>query len=568
NLVFTAIGGTLTAYDSADGRKQWSAPCAESGYKTPPGILVAGGLIWDVDTGGEPYRPGTDLTKINRYFTGYDPHTGNVVKRLPVSGEHGYAIMHHRCHVPRASADWIITSFPGIEFFDVNTGSVTHDSWLRGACLYGFLPANGLIYLPPNPCACYIRARPTGFWAAAGVRTRPHPLPAEERLELTAQSLTPTKNPSGSHRLQVTDADWPTYRGDAARSGWLSAPVSPDLRPLWTATIGPGATQAVAVADRVFVATKDDCTVHALDADTGARLWQTTLGGRIDSPPTYYAGTLLVGSHDGYVYCLDAETGHLRWRFCAAPIDERCVAYDQVESVWPVHGSILVDDDVAWCCAGRSSYLDGGLWVYRLDAATGKQLSCTRIDTLGPKNEQPPIEPTIFARLEIDGARNDILSSNGTHVFLRHWTFDRDGRSVSQTVPHLMSPTGFTDDSWFRRTYWIYGATYVSGAQGWARAGNVCPSGRILCLTDDRIYGFGRDWYPPSPGVQHQMYLAGEHERLFSMPKQTRDVTPETEIVLPKKRKRGETSSENATTGEKDVLWTQETGFQVKALLV
>ncbi|GAB6166215.1 hypothetical protein JCM19992_22150 [Thermostilla marina] len=568
NAVYTAIAGTLTAFDSADGRKLWSAPCAQAGYKTPPGILVAGGLIWDVDTGGEPYRPGSDLTQINRYFTGYDPRNGNVVKRIPVTADHGYAIMHHRCHVPRASADWIITSFPGIEFFDVATGKVTHDSWLRGACLYGFLPANGLIYLPPNPCACYIRARPTGFWAAAGKRTRPRELFPAARLESFVDASASSPSSSPASRLEISKADWPTYRGDASRSGWLAADISPKLRPLWTAKVGPGATQAIAVGDRVFVACKDDCTVHAIEGHTGNRIWETTLSGRIDSPPTYYAGTLLVGSHDGYVYCLDAATGRLRWRFCAAPIDERCVAYDQVESVWPVHGSVLVHDGVAWCCAGRSSYLDGGLWVFRLNPITGEQLSCTRIDSLGEQDEQPPIEPTMFARLEIDGAKNDILSTNGTHVFLRHWTFDLDGHSVAQTIPHLMSPTGFTDDTWFRRTYWLYGAAYVSGAQGWARAGNVCPSGRILCLTDDRIYGFGRDWYPPSPGVQHQMYLAGERERLFAASKITREVTADTEIALPRKRKNPSKSGNTDSPPTDDSSWTRETGFQVKSLLV
>ena len=60
------------------------------------------------------------------------------------------------------------------------------------------------------------------------------------------------------------------------------------------------------------------------------------------------------------------------------------MAYGQLESPWPVHGSVLVQDGVVFCAAGRSSYLDGGLVLYRLDARTGKELSQTAVDDPPP----------------------------------------------------------------------------------------------------------------------------------------------------------------------------------------
>jgi len=563
-IVYAAVGGKLNAFDAGKGKGLWSAPCAQAGYKAPASIFIVNDLIWDVSVGGEPYRPGSDPNKINRFYTGYDLRTGEARKKLPVSGKHGYAIMHHRCHIPRASGPYIITSFPGIEFFNVKTGTVTHDSWIRGACLYGFMPANGLLYTPPHPCACYTQGKLTGFCAVAGDRKKSR----ARRLSSDSLQKGPAygaiRNPNSAIRNAV---DWPTYRGDAARSGTAADAIPRDVKTLWSVKVGEGLSQCVIAGSRAFVATVDDHTVHALDAGSGNRLWQYTAGGRVDSAPTVYRGTVLFGSRDGTVTCLTADKGELVWRFRAAPADERCVAYDQVESVWPVHGSVLVQDDVLWFCAGRSSFLDGGLLVYRLNPHTGKVLSMTRVDTLGPDDEQPPITSTIFARLDMEGAKNDVLSSDGAHVFMRHWAFDAKGKSIERNIDHLFSPTGFLDASWFRRTYWIYGRMYVSGAQGWARTGNVRPTGRILSIDEDRIYGFGRNFYPPSPGNQDQMYLKGEQEVLFASARSASGT-----VTAPdaggRRTQRDKKPKTRKKAGRKAVLWSTPGDLQVRCMVL
>jgi hypothetical protein len=215
---------------------------------------------------------------------------------------------------------------------------------------------------------------------------------------------------------------------------------------------------------------------------------------------------------------------------------------------------------VLWCCAGRSSFLDGGLLVHRLNPRTGELLSTTRIDSLGEDDEQPPITSTMFARLDMEGAKNDVLSSDGDHVFMRHWTFNSDGASVAREIDHLFSPTGFLDTSWFRRTYWIYGRTYVSGAQGWARAGNATPSGRIMSVDDDRLYGFGRDYYPPSPGNRHQMYLAGEVERLYACKKGDNDAALNADAAPPRKKPLDALG--------KGLLWSVPADLQIRCMLL
>ena len=40
-------------------------------------------------------------------------------------------------------------------YIDFKTGELDAHHWMRGACAYGIMPANGLIYLPAHACGCH-----------------------------------------------------------------------------------------------------------------------------------------------------------------------------------------------------------------------------------------------------------------------------------------------------------------------------------------------------------------------------------------------------------------------------
>ncbi len=168
---------------------------------------------------------------------------------------------------------------------------------------------------------------------------------------------------------------------------------------------------------KVFLASIDTHQILALDAETGESIWSYTVGGRVDSPPTIYEGRVLFGSADGWIYCLRAANGELAWRFRGAPIDQRLMSYEQVESVWPVHGSVLVQDGVLHCVAGRSVFLDGGLRVLRLNPKTGQKISETILDDRDPDSGEDLHARTKVLNLPV--GLNDILSSDGKHVYLK-----------------------------------------------------------------------------------------------------------------------------------------------------
>ena len=503
---------SMTALDARTGRTLWSAEHPPSGYRSPEDVLVAGGLVWTA---------ATTSGQLSGVFTGRDPRTGEIQSEFAPDVETYW--FHHRCHRGKATDRYLLMSRTGIEFVDYRKEHWMIHHWVRGACLYGVMPANGLIYAPPHPCACYPEAKLYGFNALAPASTTQ---PDVQHVSDTHRLERGPAYDQAVNRQSPTDPsdDWPTYRGNAARSGATGAPVPASLEQAWQVELG-GKLSAVTVAGgRLFVASVDTHTVHALDAGSGKPIWSYTAGGRVDSPPTIWQGRVLFGSADGRVYCLRADDGRLIWRFRAAPVDRRHAVFEQVESVWPVHGSVLVDKGVVRLVAGRSMILDGGMRFLRLDAKTGRKLSETILDERDPEtgeNLQARVQT-----LQMPVALPDILSSDGKRVYMKSQVFDLEGNRgelgphsgnpaeqgavQGGELAHLFCPTGFLDDSWWHRTYWVYGRSFAGGHAGYYQAGKLAPSGRILVFDDSTVYGFGRkpQYYRWTTPLEHHLFAA------------------------------------------------------------
>jgi outer membrane protein assembly factor BamB len=54
--------------------------------------------------------------------------------------------------------------------------------------------------------------------------------------------------------------------------------------------------------------------LHAVDGETGDRVWRFEAGNAVGSSPTFHDGAVYFGSFDGNVYSVEAETGEERWR--------------------------------------------------------------------------------------------------------------------------------------------------------------------------------------------------------------------------------------------------------------
>ena len=494
--VYCSDGKTVIALSAKDGRAKWTKPTLLTEIRD---LFVAGGSVW---LGGFKPFPSKRGPSWGPYFaTQLDPATGEVMMHIePENPNH-----HHRCYYNKATDRYILGGRRGTEFIDLAAGEVLWNSWARGACKYGVMPANGFLYAPPHPCGCYIGAKLTGFNALAAAID-------EQRWTTEAAQERLVKGPAygqiENRKSKIENPnDWPTYRRDAERSGYTPAAVPAVLRPRWQVKVGGRLTAPVIAEGKVLIASVDEHSVSAIDADSGKAAWQFTAGGRVDSPPTLYQGRAIFGSHDGYVYNVRASDGALAWRLLAAREDRRIAANGRLESASPALGSVLVRNGVVYATAGRSSYLDGGIDLCRVEPLTGKTLSRTPIYSPDPETGRQPPQ---FSQSSMPGARADILSADDSHVYLRDMAFNTQGVTIPEGKPHLFTLTDFLDDAWIHRSFWIFG-TECSISTGCSRIDGKLVYGRLLVFNESNIYGYGRKQIHWSNMLQDGPY------RIFAM---------------------------------------------------
>ncbi len=441
---FHTVPGTLYAFDAKDGRPLWKRPYGGWVHNTPPNVFVIDGTVWihehlDVPLVGKSPKNQADLAYA---VLGLDPRTGKEKKRFSTRDILNVG-HHHRCYRNKATERFLLMSRRGTEFIDLETGENHVNHWARGDCQTGLMPCNGLLYLTPHPCSCYIDTKLNGYFALAGAgfRDKASKEKAPEPLE---------KGPASPPQPGPAATSWSTFRADASRSGSIATRVPPSLERLWASPPGGRIGPLTVAQGKVFVPVVDEHRVVALDAGTGKPAWSFTTGGRIDTPPTIFQGMALFGSADGRVYAVRGDTGELVWKRRIAPKDFLVGCKGQLESAWPVHGSVLVHQGKLYVAAGRSTYLDGGIHFYALRPGTGEVLEHHVACSRDPKTGKMP-KGSAF---EAPGMLSDVLVGAGASVWMRR---NRVFGDEEKSTTHVYATGGFRDDSWFNRTTWQVG---------------------------------------------------------------------------------------------------------------
>jgi len=535
-LLGSAAGKNMVALSAKDGTIVWQAAQYASGRHSPKDLFLIDDTAWTANTlPSSMTLPGVPSTANRRSgrTTGYNLDDGQIVADFFTESD--VYIMNSRCHMSCATANYLITSRTGSELVSLKEKQWHLHHWVRGACLYGLMPANGMLYAPPNPCGCYTQSKLSGFNAVTGHDSDWPDLVEKQK----GQDF--VRGPAWSaHWLSepndVDDQAWPAYRHDNRRSGSTPAEVALPLAVKWRAEGYDNLTSLVVANGRCVIAEKDRHTVHSLDAESGEKQWSYVAGGRVDSPPTISGNSLYFGGADGWLYRLLVSTGELVWKRRIAPADLSLFDHGQPTSVWPLSGSVLVQDGKVYCVAGRSSFLDGGMRLTLVDAESGEVLKENVMDHLDPDNRQDMHQHVAMQNMPV--SLPDLLSSDGKNLYMLSQQFDLDGKrthiknsawdddiEIGIGREHLFSATGFLDDNWFHRSYWVYGNSFLEGCSmpsgGWFEMGRISPSGKMLCFDDTTVYGYGQ--FP-----EYSRWSTPLRYSLFSMDKKPKSYQPGT----------------------------------------
>jgi len=119
----------------------------------------------------------------------------------------------------------------------------------------------------------------------------------------------------GSGAADAQRLQWPTERGDAQGTGAVPQTLPARLVETWRYEAGEAIESSpIVAAGRVYVADAEG-TLHALDLQTGKKIWAAKVDGGFLASPAVKGDALLLGDYNGMVYCFDVATGKERWRF-------------------------------------------------------------------------------------------------------------------------------------------------------------------------------------------------------------------------------------------------------------
>ena len=422
-----------------------------------------------------------------------DAQTGKVVRTLPP-----WRFGSSTCQLPVCTPRFAFSPKKTNTSLDLESGRMTANPLATGGCLIGMTPANGLLYNTlQSGCQCNLAAVRgiTAFERSASIEPSPPQL---------------QKGPVYGIRLSSSEGspdDWPTFRRDETRSNH-SPQAIPELSLIWKARVSLAGSRVdapthshvpvesisapVVYGNQVVVTEPDAHRIIALDTESGRERWTFTANGRVDSPPTMHRGLCVFGCRDGWLYCLRADDGKLIWRLRLAWHDRRIMSLGQLESPWPLHGSVLVHQGLVYATAGRSSGAEGGI----------------RVCTVEPESGRVVRDTTLGREMSVS-TMNDILVSDGDFVYLREWQIDPETGKARQimrprqirgypgevrvptSMPNGPDPPIYLHSSWINTLLdgsWRY--AFRSYHKGNQRRGFGASFGQLLAFDAKTVYGF------------------------------------------------------------------------------
>ena len=175
------------------------------------------------------------------------------------------------------------------------------------------------------------------------------------------------------------------WRYDAGRTAISPETLPADLHLQWVRRFAPpspawpasqtklqfdASYEPVVLGRHLFVSSMASDRVTAYDTETGRELWRFYTDGPVRFAPVAWKDKVAFASDDGYLYCVDAASGKLVWKFRGGPSDRRILGNDRLISTWPARGAPVLYDGVIYFAAGIWPFM--GTFIHAIDAETGK----------------------------------------------------------------------------------------------------------------------------------------------------------------------------------------------------
>ncbi len=138
----------------------------------------------------------------------------------------------------------------------------------------------------------------------------------------------------------VEENDWSMYRHDVQHMGFVEDFAPSEGNPIWGFEAGDVISSSPAVSDGKVYFASHDGNLYALDAETGERVWSSSIGdwGGFEFPSTGMGDRLLsspaikdekvyVGSWNGKVYAFSAEDGAKIWSYQTGKVGKNGIVF-------------------------------------------------------------------------------------------------------------------------------------------------------------------------------------------------------------------------------------------------
>jgi len=304
---------------------------------------------------------------------------------------------------------------------------------------------------------------------------------------------------------QLRAAGWEQFHGTdghggrAARGPDLSVYTSPRFQVgsgLGSTAFGFGNTSGPVVDEgKVFCYNAEGALLAFRESD-GARLWETAIANSSYgswSSPSACGGKVYMGSGE-YVFCLDAETGGLRWNCHLTTMGTSGETYASV-----VNAAVTVADDLGLCYISTYGGFGGGTRLHAIHTADGTV--AWTLDLTGQGQGAVAYNPSlrlIYTTVGTEGGwadgRGGICAIDARTGVIR-WT------SAGSFEP--LSFGGIAYDSTHRR---VIAAGYDFGGYSELLVCDAATGATVACSGDDMAPSGD---YTPAVGGDGRIYVCG-----------------------------------------------------------